>query len=93
MNPTKSMLTIGIVFLISGAVFLAIGTVTQMLAFSVLGPSFMALGVVFLATSKVHANRKRTQQAGPDSDALALIQAEAASRVGVVWVRDSHFQW
>lgn len=52
MDQTRSLRVLGIVFLACGASFLAIGAAVQTLVFTVLGPSFMGLGVVFLATSR-----------------------------------------
>ncbi|MEG3192924.1 hypothetical protein [Lysobacter sp. D1-1-M9] len=72
MDRAKSLQTLGFVFLAFGASFLAVGVATQMLVFTVLGPSLMALGVVFLATSKVRvkplAAGVKTPQA-PDGEA------------------------
>ncbi len=62
MSSTKAMLTIGTVFLAAGGSFLAIGMATHILAFSVLGPVLMGLGVVFLATSKVQPKQSQKEQ-------------------------------
>ena len=48
----KALLILGFVFLTNGITFLIVGLTTHMTAFWTLGPSLMALGVVFLAISK-----------------------------------------
>jgi len=42
----------GIVFLSCGVVFLGVGLATKQLVFTLLAPSFIALGVVFLARTR-----------------------------------------
>ncbi len=57
MNSSKALLTLGFVFFAAGTTFLAVGLSTHILAFTVLGPSLMAVATIFLATSKVHERR------------------------------------
>lgn len=56
------MLTIGVVFIATGILFLAAGLAMHILAFYILGPSLMVPGVFFLATSSV-AGKKTMHQA------------------------------
>ena len=58
MDSIKSLLIIGFVFLANGIVFLIVGLTTHLTVFWALGPSFMALGIAFLAISK---SRKSAQ--------------------------------
>ena len=59
MDSTKSIKTLGTIFLIFGALFLAAGLWTHLLVFTALGPSFMALGIVFLAKSRLSGKPSR----------------------------------
>ena len=56
MNSIKTLLILGFVFLTNGITFLIVGLATHLTAFWALGPSFIALGVVFLAISKSRKN-------------------------------------
>ncbi|WP_243351512.1 hypothetical protein [Stenotrophomonas acidaminiphila] len=51
MDSIKTLLIIGLVFLANGIVFLLVGLTTHQTVFWTLGPSFMVLGIVFLAIS------------------------------------------
>ena len=56
MNSIKTLLILGFVFLANGITFLIVGLTTDLTIFWTLGPSFMALGIVFLAISKSRKN-------------------------------------
>lgn len=60
------MLTIGVVFIATGILFLAAGLALHILAFYILGPSLMVPGVVLLATSNVAGKETSHQAEGGD---------------------------
>jgi hypothetical protein len=57
-NSSKPLLVLGFVFLTNGITFLVVGLATHLTAFWAISPSFIALGVAFLAISKA---RKKSQ--------------------------------
>ena len=52
MKSTQQLLAAGIAFLIVGVTFFAVGLVTQQSAFYGIGPAFLTIGIVFIATAK-----------------------------------------
>lgn len=52
LTKAQQLQAIGIVFLICGIAFLAVGFFTKFLAFYTMGPALLGLSAVFLATSK-----------------------------------------
>jgi membrane protein implicated in regulation of membrane protease activity len=69
MNSIKSLLILGFVFLASGITFLIVGLATHLTTFWALGPSFAALGVVFLAISKSRKNNHDSASSSSGSEA------------------------
>ena len=69
MNSIKSLLILGFVFLASGITFLTVGLATHLTAFWALGPSFIALGGVFLAVSKSRKNAHESSSSSSGSEA------------------------
>ena len=63
MKSPKTHQALGFAFLAIGMAFLAVGIATQMTAFWAIGPTFTALGFVFLVVSKSGRNVDK----GPDS--------------------------
>ena len=68
MNSIKTLLILGFVFLTNGITFLIVGLTTHLTIFWTLGPSFMALGIVFLAISKFHKNAHGTSSSSSGNE-------------------------
>ena len=51
MQSNRTFLTLGIVFLATGATFLIVGLTTHMLVMWSLGPAFIVLGGVFMGVA------------------------------------------
>ena len=64
MKSTKTMLTLGIVFMACGLTFLVVGLTTRLVALWAPGPAFIGSGIVFLATSA--ARSRSNKQNGGD---------------------------
>ena len=64
MDSTRTMLTLGFVFTACGLTFLVVGLTTHLVALWALGPAFMGLGIVFLATPKVRSRSKKHSGGG-----------------------------
>lgn len=63
MFSIRNLLILGFVFLTNGITFMVVGLTTQLNIFWTLGPSFMTLGVVFLAISRTR--RRARKHASP----------------------------
>jgi hypothetical protein len=68
-DSIKSLLIIGLVFLINGVTLLIIGYLTNLTAFWALGPPLIALGVSFLAIAKSRKNALGSPSSSSSSDA------------------------
>ena len=69
MNQIKTLLTLGIAFMGSGATFLIIGLTTHLAAMWAIGPALLVLGVVFLAISVSRKGSRNNQAVGPGKEA------------------------
>jgi len=67
-NSIKSLLILGFVFLTNGITFLIVGLTTHLTVFWTLGPSFIALGIVFLAISKSRKNTHGSSSSASGSE-------------------------
>ncbi|MGV9012361.1 MAG: hypothetical protein ACOH13_07185 [Flavobacteriales bacterium] len=52
-KKAKQLQAMGVVFTGCGVTFLAVGLSTHLLVFTTLGPSLLALGIVFLAYTRI----------------------------------------